>query len=138
VGVRHLGTPDETFWGGPQSNDGVEVAPAGLPESSGRRLSRKLSTGGIAPRIAGIPVKSALKKISKDEQRRRTDYPHPILELETGDGVVIEQEFQDLVQHAAARGLAEVLRRAVGRMGKTSGQVKHKQPAGPVLTMEEI
>ena len=138
MGVRHLGTPDETFWGGPQSNDGVEAAPAGLPESSGRRLSRKLSTGWIAPRIAGIPVKSALKKISKDEQRRRTDYPHPILEWETGDGVVIEPEFQDLVQHAAARGLAEVLRRAVGRMGKTRGQVKHKQPAGPVLTMEEI
>ena len=81
MGVRHLGTPDKTLWGGPQSNDGVEAAPAGLPESIGTPSVAQVIDRWIAPRIAGIPVKSALKKISKDEQRRA-----PITHIQFSNG----------------------------------------------------
>jgi hypothetical protein len=58
----------------------------------------------VTRRIGRPITKSALEKISKGKQRRHTDYPHPILELETSDGVVVEKKFRDLIPHVATKG----------------------------------
>jgi hypothetical protein len=58
----------------------------------------------VTRRIGRPITKSALEKISKGKQRRHTDYPHPILELETSDSVVVEKKFRDLIPHVATKG----------------------------------
>ena|ERR1700720_169079 len=67
----------------------------------GLAAARELSAGWITWRIAGLPVKSALEKIPKNNQRRHANQPHPVLEFETGDGVVVEQKSRDLIPHTA-------------------------------------
>jgi hypothetical protein len=56
----------------------------------------------LGRRLGGSPVKPALGKIAKDDQRRQTDNQHPILELETGDGIIIEKKSRKPFQHAAS------------------------------------
>ena len=62
------------------------------------------SPGGIIRWAAGPSAKSPLEKVAKDQQRGHADKPHPILELKTGDGVVIEKKFRYLFPHTATMG----------------------------------
>jgi len=62
------------------------------------------SAGGILRWATRPSAKSSLEKVAKDQQRGHADKPHPILELETGDGVVIEKKFGNLFPHTATLG----------------------------------
>ena len=93
------------------------------------------SAGGIARWTARSATKSALEKISKDEQRWDADQPHPILELDAGEGVVVEQKSRDLFPHIAslrpgsveASGPKERPRRIGGaKVGRPCWEGRHK------------
>jgi hypothetical protein len=62
------------------------------------------SVGGIIRWATRPSTKSPLEKVTKDQQRGHADKPHPILELDADDGVVVEQKFRDLFPHAASLG----------------------------------